>query len=211
MKENILNICQPGYGASCALCCGSHNYRASHEEIEVLFDYRTRFLKDYCRKYLFGKISSARSNMTGSYYNQRNELQRNVPITLTLPSMFDDCPQCPYIGYTGEERNVGCLIGLENNRPELYHECIMSYRGKIFSCQAWEILNDDEIRYAARLTGDWYYYSILIHEADLLRGLMCGHPVPEDVSSERKMIIVRELEERAFRHRELHAIHSYFD
>lgn len=39
MNEKI-NICRPGHGASCALCCGSHNYLASPEHISALFKER---------------------------------------------------------------------------------------------------------------------------------------------------------------------------
>ncbi len=35
-------ICQPGRGASCALCCGSHNYRAGRDEMDALFRARRR-------------------------------------------------------------------------------------------------------------------------------------------------------------------------
>lgn len=37
MRELTVNICQPGHNASCALCCGSHNFNAGPDEI-------TRFL-----------------------------------------------------------------------------------------------------------------------------------------------------------------------
>jgi hypothetical protein len=33
---NTPNLCRPGHGASCALCCGSHNYNAPFEEIHAL-------------------------------------------------------------------------------------------------------------------------------------------------------------------------------
>src|SRR4030042_5424280 len=37
-----VNRCRPGSGASCAFCCGSHNYTVSPERIEGMFINRGR-------------------------------------------------------------------------------------------------------------------------------------------------------------------------
>jgi hypothetical protein len=170
-----INICRPGYGASCSLCCGSHNYRAYRKEIKSLFLRRGAMIKDFNREYILRKMAASRSNLTGSYYSEHE----GAPFIMSLPALFDDCPQCPFVGYEYEGRMVGCLLGPRDCIAGLRHECFLSYRGKIFSCRARELL-DDEIRYAARLTGDWCYYGILIHEPDLLRGFMQHHPAAEE-------------------------------
>ncbi len=206
MMTRTINICRPGYGASCALCCGSHNYRAGSMEIEALFVRRARIIKAYSRDFLIRKMIAFRSCMTGSYYIDPSE----TLFYSTMPALFHDCPRCPFAGFISREKIIGCLLGVEGDQPDLRHECFLSYRGKIFSCPAREILNDEEILYAARCTGDWYYYSVLIHAPELLRRLMIEFPVPEDIPKTRKEMLQRELEERVAGNRELHAIHSYF-
>ena len=105
-------------------------------------------------------MTASRSNLTGSYYFD----PKQKPFALTLPALFGDCPHCPFVGYRDGDRNVGCLLYSEEHPPGLRQECFQSYRGKLFTCRAREALSDDEVLYAARLTRDWYYYSILIHD-----------------------------------------------
>ncbi len=204
MDDNIINICRPGYGASCALCCGSHNYKASLKEIKALFGRRSGVINEYNEKYFIRKMVASRSNMTGSYY-----VQDDAGFTLTLPALFDDCPQCPFVGFVDEGRSVGCLLNREGPHHVFRHECFLSYRGKVFSCGAREILNDDEILYAAIFSRDWYYYSILIHEPDLLRHLMRTHDNPE-IAIQYDESFKREVEKIVVNCRHLHAIHNYF-
>ncbi len=206
MMTQSVNICRPGYGASCSLCCGSHNYQVSRVEIEALFVRRARIMKAYSRDFLIRKMIAFRSCMTGSYYVDPSDQLFNPAI----PALFRDCPRCPFTGFIGREKIIGCLLDGEDDPSYLHHECFLSYRGKIFTCPAREILSDEEILFAARLTRDWYYYGILIHEAEMLRRLGEDYSVPEKVSAERRWILERELEERIMVRRELHAIHSYF-
>ncbi|HNW28023.1 MAG TPA: hypothetical protein PKN50_06090 [Spirochaetota bacterium] len=201
-----VNICRPGYGASCSLCCGSHNYWASLGKIEALFIRRARIIKAYARDFLIRKMIAYRSSMTGSYYVDPS----NALFYITIPALFPDCPRCPFTGFIDREKTTGCLLGSEEGPPGLRHECFLSYRGKVFNCPAREDLSDEEIVYAAGLARDWFYYAILIHEPELLRRLMRDYPAPGQVPPAEREVLYRELEERVVTRRELHAIHSYF-
>lgn len=200
-----VNVCRPGFGASCALCCGSHNYRASKEEIGTLFSRRSELLSQYNKGYLIRAMSASRSSLTGSYYYRQEE-----GLTLTLPALFEDCPCCPFAGYVDGDRHAGCLLYPEDHPPELRYECFQSYRGKLFSCQAWDILSDNEVLYAARLTGDWYYYSIIIHDVETLRHLMGTWPHPADIPAKYFEDLKIRLNERVASDGQFHSIHSYF-
>ncbi|MBP7738680.1 MAG: hypothetical protein KA369_22080 [Spirochaetes bacterium] len=201
-----INICRPGFGASCSLCCGSHNYRASREEIEGLFIRRARIMKAYSRDFLIRKMIAYRSAMTGSYYVDPSHALFHI----TTPALFQDCPRCPFVGFISRERIAGCLLGREEEPPDLRQECFLNYRGKIFTCPARDDLADEEVLYAAQFAGDWYYYGILIHEPELLRGLMREIPAPKRVPPSKREVFYRELEDRVAARRELHRIHGYF-
>jgi hypothetical protein len=201
-----VNICRPGYGASCSLCCGSHNYQVGRVEIEALFVRRARIMKAYSRDFLVRKMIAYRSCMTGSYYIDPSDRLFNPAV----PALYQDCPRCPFVGFVSKDRLAGCLLVREDDPSDLRHECFLSYRGKIFTCPARESLHDKEILYAARLARDWYYYGILIHEPELLRRLMEEHPDAGEVPALRREALERELEKRVSANRELHAIHSYF-
>jgi hypothetical protein len=199
------NICRPGFGASCVLCCGSHNYRAPRGEIGMLFARRRDLLAQYNKEYLIRAMSASRSGLTGSYYYRQEET-----LVLTLPALFEDCPRCPFVGYTGDGRHAGCLLYPEDHPPELRQECFQSYRGKLFTCRARENLSDEEILYAARLTGDWYYYSVLIHDEAMLKRLARSWPDPENVPEGERKRMRQSLEEKIAADRSLHKVHSYF-
>lgn len=201
-----VNICRPGFGASCAMCCGSHNYRASRDAISALFAQRAEVVLRYNPSYLVRKMTASRSNLTGSYYVNRQD----EPFTPALPALFEDCPQCPFVGHTDRSGHVGCLLYPEDHPPELRHECFQSYRGKVFTCRAGEVLSDEEIQYAARLTGDWYYYSVLIHDEGMLQRLMRLWPDPGDVPEGERERMREALNKRVTRDRSLHMVHSYF-
>ncbi len=203
---STINICRPGFGASCSLCCGSHNYRASQVEMEKLFIRRARIMKAYSRDFLIRKMIAYRSAMTGSYYVDPS----NALFHIAVPELFQDCPRCPFVGFVSRERITGCLLAPEEGPPDLRRECFLNYRGKIFSCPARDELTDEEVLYAARFARDWYYYGILIHEQDLLRRLMREFPAPERVPPAQRGALYRELEDRVATRRELHGVHGYF-
>ncbi len=206
MITSSINICRPGFGASCSLCCGSHNYRVTREEIEKLFIRRARIMKAYSRDFLIKKMIAYRSAMTGSYYVD----PANALFSIATPALFHDCPRCPFVGFVSRERITGCLLGREEDSPDLRQECFLNYRGKIFTCPARDEVADDEVLYAARFAGDWYYYGILIHEPDLLRRLMREFPDPKRVLPAQREVLYRELEECIATRRGLHGIHGYF-
>lgn len=107
--ERYVNPCRPGFGASCALCCGSHHDVS------------------------WGELSC-----------------------------------CPYIA-CDTEGLMGCRAyrSPESLPPE--KRAFFSRTCKTFYCQAWDLLTDDEISFAAALTGDWYYYSIFICDIALCK------------------------------------------
>lgn len=206
MAASRVNICRPGYGASCALCCGSHNYRGSGEDVGGLFARRAEVLSGFSRNYITCRIAASRSAMTGSYYyNAEGE-----PFAVSMPARYDDCPRCHFVGYVDDDRHVGCILYPDERPAELRHDCFQSYPGKVFTCAARGELDDDEIVYAARLTRDWYYYSLLIHGPERLRAVMEGHPDPGMVPDDELDALRRGLDGRVSADRSLHSIHTYF-
>ncbi|MFW5860655.1 MAG: hypothetical protein ACOCWZ_00275 [Spirochaetota bacterium] len=170
--ERKINICRPGFGASCALCCGSHNYLSGCENMEVMFSQRRSLVGYFCSG--------------GVHVLQNREalftLQRQLE-DRSLPWHLEDAIRCPFVGFVDhEETQLGCLIyGEGGSDPRVLH---MSTICGTFSCLSREILSDDEILFAARLTGDWYYYSLLINDITMLRELISLYSSPELVSAD---------------------------
>lgn len=183
MKQNI-NICRPGFNASCALCCGSHNYRADAEEISRMFALRREMVWAFC-------------DGNPSIVNDPEALDRlrSVLVKESLPRHLDDAIQCPFVGCVDDRRQqVGCLIyGEGGSDPRVIH---MSTICGTFSCLARETLTDEEILFAARLTGDWYYYSLLINDIALLREMRSGFITPEDVPEDALEEMKQNLKEK---------------
>ncbi|MBN2161130.1 MAG: hypothetical protein JW807_17215 [Spirochaetes bacterium] len=201
-----VNICRPGYGASCALCCGSHNYRGSGAEVGELFARRAEVLAGFSRSYITGRIAASRSAMTGSYYYSAE----GEPFALSMPAIFEDCPRCHFVGYVDDDRHVGCILYPHDRPADLRHDCFQSYPGKVFTCSASEELADREILYAARLARDWFYYSLLIHAPERLRAVMKEHPDPGMIPDDELDALRRELDGRVSADCSLHSIHTYF-
>lgn len=166
---------------------------------------RYLLFKDYNQEFFRREMTSSRSNLTGSYSYQNDNI-----FTLTLPPMFNNCPQCPFLGITAEEHKAVCLLADSDTDRNFRHECFLSYRGKEFICWVKEILADNEICYAAMFTGDWYYYSILIHSPDVLRSLMRDYSDPCSIPLNRRELVEQNLKERIRNRPGLHSIHSYF-
>ncbi len=204
MEEMTVNACMPGFGASCALCCGSHNCDATPEEMAEVYRKRREIISLYRRDYLVKRVMASRSDMTGSYYfTGRNDVE--LP---GLPSLFGE-KRCPFIGFHETGGLIGCLLnrGVESS---LRYECFNNYSSKNFTCAAKENLGGDEIVFAAMLCRDWYYYPLLIHRPETLARLMrdWGDPdaVPDEVLEKTKVFLRSEARQDVTLHRML----SYF-
>jgi len=158
LNSEKINICRPGMGASCALCCGSHNYTVSREELEHLFVARGE---------------------------QGPEIPLKHPEYSSEEKIFPDAMQCLHVGIITENcSEVGCLIYRDS---EGRGDAESFFRGTCsnFYCAAWDTLSDEEVLFAARLMRDWYYYSLLINDIETLQELCADYRDPEDVSLER--------------------------
>ena len=202
-----VNICRPGYNASCALCCGSHNYAASPVEIDSLFRKRTEVFSRFSRNYLFRKMTASRSSLTGSYYY--NE-KYGIDIIITLPKLYNDAIQCPFVSVIDNPGEIGCALYPDNHEEDLRFECFQNYTCKYFSCLSRDLLNHAEIMFAAKLMGDWYYYTMLIHSIDTLRGMIKEYIYPENVSESALADVKNDLEKTLREEINLHKISSYF-
>ncbi len=153
--RNKINICQPGYNASCALCCGSHNYAGDESAIAEIF--RERDASPEPRAY---------------------------------PMRFSDGIQCPHAGFIDVDGfRIGCRIYADLSGARGMRE-FFNYTCKNFSCAARDTLSDDEIVFAARLMGDWFYYSLFINEIRLLKKYYakygCSSRVPRTALEDAK-------------------------
>lgn len=201
-----INICRPGFGASCALCCGSHNYNASKEEISILFKKRHEIFRQYNPMHLVKLMQRCRNNLTGSYYLHYS-FDENLFIT--QEKLHEDGMQCPFVCLF-DDGIVGCAIYPNNSLIDIRYDCFQNYTCKYFSCTANDILSDEEILYAARLFNDWYYYPIFIHSIDFLRTFKESHPQIEKIGNDEIMHIKNLLERQLKTEKNIHTIHSYF-
>ena len=166
MKKIEINICQPGFGASCALCCGSHEGSGCYEELENLYQHRALNIK--------------------AWIGEEKSLPETVPAP---PAENTPCPWIGHINSDSKSTSIGCLI---YNNPAVGGESWLKFINKTcrcFSCQARDTLTEQEIEYAARLCRDWFFYSLIIHLPEKLREVMRLYPVPEQVSSEKNGIL----------------------
>lgn len=173
--ETKINACRPGFGASCALCCGSHNCAASPGEMDAMYRSRGDVIRLYSRDYLVKRVMESRSPMTGSYYFTG---RRDIGLP-ELPQLVE-AGRCPFIGIRTGTGEIGCLLH-EGPEPSLRYECFKNYSSKNFTCAAKEALSDEEVLFAARLCGDWYYYSLLVFYRHDLVSLMREYPLAADV------------------------------
>ena len=157
---------------------------ADAEEISRMFALRRDILGEECR----GDIGLLNDR-------ERLTLVRSKLLEKSLPRHLDDAIQCPFVGYVDDgNRHIGCLIyGDGGSDPRVVH---MSTICGTFSCLARETLTGEEIIFAARLTGDWYYYSLLINDIALLRNTIARFTTPEEVPGEALEEIKQELKEK---------------
>lgn len=155
MNNKKVNICQPGFDASCSLCCGSHEGGMSGDDLEALYLVRGETNRDH------------------------------VDRPDVIPAPPAERTPCPWIGRLNPvpgNRLIGCLIYHDPSRGGKSWEKFILNTCRSFSCQARDTLDEQEIIYAARLCRDWFYYSLIIHLPVTLRALMKSHPDPDDVT-----------------------------
>jgi hypothetical protein len=98
-----------------------------------------------------------------------------------LEPLHRDAIQCGYIGFIDSDRTrIGCIayhLGPEKHPAGDF----FGYTCKNFSCLSREVLSDTEILFAARLMGDWFYYSLLITDIAVLREYHERFTEPQEV------------------------------
>ncbi|PKL35773.1 MAG: hypothetical protein CVV44_19800 [Spirochaetae bacterium HGW-Spirochaetae-1] len=166
-----INPCRPGHGASCALCCGSHNYNMPQEQLEEMF-------------YARGQKEPSRP------LKHPEEAERE--------KLFRDAMQCSHMGILPDEPGImGCLIYGEQD-PGHHMESFITGTCRNFYCPAWENLTDRQVLFAARLMGDWYWYSLLINHVEALLRIFSQYENPEDIPDEELESLKEELLERLY-------------
>ncbi len=167
--NNTVNRCRPGYGASCALCCGSHNYVGSPEKIGGLFHERAK---------------------------KKGGTPFESPENSSEEKLFHDAMQCPHGGLDRVDTDeIGCLIYAEHDRGAKA-ETFFQGTCKNFYCAAWDCLTDEEVIFAARLMGDWYYYGLFINDIACVQELFAVHGRAENVPAEELESLKEELKQR---------------
>jgi len=154
--QDRINICQPGFNASCAFCCGSHNIALTINEINNIFKKRK-------------KISDI-EEITKKYY----------------PALFEDGMQCPNIVMIDPQKKIiGCKAYNKSNLMNKKNLDFFQNVCKKFQCRAMDVLTNKEILFAAKLTGDWFYYSLLINEIAVLQNITKRYKNPEEIPVEQ--------------------------
>ena len=170
--DKMINRCRPGHGASCALCCGSHNYAAAPEEIESIFIDRAL---------------------------DRTKSIHGHPEESSGKKLFNDAIQCPNVGVSSEDPGIICCLVYDCAARENAISSFFNGTCKNFFCAAWDSLTDEEVLFAAELMGDWYYYSLLINCIDVLAELCSDYEkprdIPTDILKELKVELVKKLNE----------------
>lgn len=169
-RDSKINRCRPGYGASCSLCCGSHNYVIPQDEIEELFLAR-------------GQGLPARP----SPHPEESHAEK----------LIMDAMQCSHVCMLSADNGLlSCLIYDAHDNEE---EDIKKYfTGTCcnFYCPAWHNLTDRQVLFAARLMQDWYYYSLFINDIEAIHEICATYSEPEDVPFEELRRLKIELEQR---------------
>jgi hypothetical protein len=164
-----VNRCRPGSGASCAFCCGSHNYTVSPERIEGMFINRGRECFGHPVKH---------------------------PEDASEEKLVRDGMQCPHVGIAPSDPGLVCCLAYFDCDLGGKLQSFFTGTCKNFLCEAWDELTDRQVLFAAGLMGDWYYYSLLINDTGILRNICTDYSSPEDVPAETLRMLKAELAER---------------
>lgn len=167
--EKMINRCRPGHGASCALCCGSHNYAAAPEDIESIFIDRGL-------------------DRTISIHGH--------PEDSSGKKLFDDAIQCPNVGMSREDPGIICCLVYDCAPHDKKISSFFNGTCKNFFCAAWDSLTDEEVLFAAELMGDWYYYSLFINDIESLKEEFSTYGTPQHVPVSRLAEIKEKLVQR---------------
>ncbi|MBN1501199.1 MAG: hypothetical protein JW982_13640 [Spirochaetes bacterium] len=162
-----INPCKPGFGASCSFCCGSHNFMLPPEEIENIL---------------------AERNINAGLRKNLNQKD------FSFKKICDDTLQCPHMGMV-EPGIIGCLAYNDADFNSEFQEFFNSVC-KEYYCAACKELTDRQILFAAELMHDWYYYSLLIYNIDILLDLYAEHQIPGDVPDDILESVKAELEQK---------------
>jgi hypothetical protein len=110
--------------------------------------------------------------------------------------LFIDGMQCAHVGIlSSNPGEVCCLVYDEEDRGNGI-ESFFNGTCRNFYCQAWHDLTGRQVLFAARLMGDWYYYSLLIHNIEAVHDLCAMYSRPEDVPPDELISLKNELLER---------------
>lgn len=91
---------------------------------------------------------------------------------MRLPLRYSDAMSCPHVAILdAQEGRIGCRIYESSHEEDASLRQFFDATCRTFYCRAWDSLSDQEVLFAASLTGDWYYYSLLIQEIVTLRKL----------------------------------------
>lgn len=167
-SKNRVNPCRPGFGASCAFCCGSHNYKVPPEQIEEIFTIR-------------GKDVSAGAG--------------KHPEDSSGDKLVAEGMQCPHVGFSGDEPGIVCCLVYSDEKNSAGLNSFFNGTCKNFFCAAWDELTDRQVLFAAELMKDWYYYSLLINSVEALTGLYAEYEHAGDVPPDRLSELKLELEQ----------------
>jgi hypothetical protein len=200
-----INICRPGYGASCGLCCGSHNFDCTREDLIHLMKRRASRLSSFAPEYLRGTVRRSRSGLTGSIYFPLRNFLSDEPPPLAARS-----PQCPFLVTDASTNYIECMLNPEAHLDGKTVDCALSYRGKVFLCPAREKLSVREFRYAAQFAEDWFFYSLVIQHDRMLGRMMRRWNDPGAINTLERKKIESELEDFRTSRMDIHELDTYF-
>ncbi len=106
--------------------------------------------------------------------------------------------QCPHVGILSSGTGQVCCLVYDDHDRDADPDSFFSGTCKNFYCPAWDYLTDREVLFAARLMGDWYYYSLFINDIESLKSLYARYGCPEDVPPDELDTLKIELVERLF-------------
>jgi hypothetical protein len=118
------------------------------------------------------------------------------PEEVCSDKLFRDEMQCSHVGILSSNPGVVCCLLYDDEDRGNGIESFFNGTCRNFYCQAWYDFTDRQVLFAARLMGDWYYYSLLIHNIEAVHDLCAMYNHPEDVPPDELISLKNELLER---------------